>query len=474
MTQSTQLLSGASVCSEPKINSCPSDNPFVASLPGIPAWQVPSVISIIDDAFATKLADQWEERLGCSVWFVRRSHGGRVSETIASRSAKEMMVPTESVSSIASDTLQNSVPLGLNCDKRLLLSVSAILNRLATTHPDHAAISAYFEMSSILGGWVVILAWRHSEDRQESLNIAASLDLHGQTIGKALEAHTLAKRGRKLSKFIDKISELKSIKKRWILVGLVAISLFLCIPIPYRPMRECILEPTTRRFVSSPIEGRLSSIAVRPGQDVAEGELLAKIDEQPIRRELLIAESELQSANKKLDVALATRASGDLRLAQLECQQIQLKIDSMLEQLGRLEVHSPSSGVVVQGDWFGNEGMPVTLGQSLFEIASLDRMTAEIHLTAEDLPWVKAGSQAVLRTDATGTKSWPSLLTRIEPRAEVIEDKAVYIADMEIENTSKLFRPGMKGQAVVDTGNHSIGWILLGKPYRWFVNMWVW
>jgi hypothetical protein len=442
--------------------------------PKNPSWRAPSSIELMDPAFASKLAEKWEERLGCCVWFVRRTRRGKIADSIASRSARELMLTPEAISSIASDSSQSKMPIGLNCDTRLPLSPSAILNRIALSHPSYAALSSHFEMTAVPGGWAVILAWRYSEDRQESLSFAAAMDLDGPTLGKVLEAYTVSKMGLRCFNFVDKVTFFRALNKYWVFAAVAAILVFLCIPVPYRASRDCILEPSTRRFVSSPIEGRLTAIAVRPGEEVNEGQLLASIDDQPIRRELLIAEAELQSANKRRDVALATKASGDLRLAQLECQQIQLKMDSIREQLGRLEIRSPSTGIIVQGDWFGNEGMPVTLGQSLFEIAPLDRMTAEIQLTAEDLPWVKSGSQAVLRTDATGTTSWASTLARIEPHAEIIDDKAVYIAEMDVENTSKLFRPGMKGKTVVDTGSHTIGWLLLSKPYRWFVNMWVW
>jgi hypothetical protein len=494
MTQTTLPNSGASIGSEHTIesveaNSTGSNLPNAdgvaenaiaaqgveeASQPKNPSWRAPSSIELLDPSFASKLAEKWEERLGCAVWFVRRTCRGKIADSVASRTARELTLSAEAISSIASDSSQSNMPIGLNCNPQLPLSPSAILNRIALTHPEYAALSSHFEMTTVPGGWVVVLAWRYSEDRQESLSFAAAMDLDGPTLGKVLEAYTVSKMGHKCFSIVDKVTFFRSLNKYWVFATVAAILIFLCIPVPYRASRDCILEPSTRRFVSSPIEGRLTAIAVRPGEEVTEGQLLASIDDQPIRRELLIAEAELQSANKRRDVALATKASGDLRLAQLECQQIQLKMDSIREQLGRLEIRSPSSGVIVQGDWFGNEGMPVTLGQSLFEIAPLDRMTAEIQLTAEDLPWVKSGSQAVLRTDATGTMSWPSTLARIEPHAEIIDDKAVYIAEMDVENTSKLFRPGMKGKTVVDTGSHTIGWLLLSKPYRWLVNMWVW
>jgi len=502
MTQSTLPNFGSSICSERPVDSAnitdaSANNSGVPVVPAVfasaqsktdisieaggeqpqprnPSWRAPSSIELLDPTFALKLAEKWEERLGCAVWFVRRTRRGKIVDSIASRTARELTLTPEAISSIASDSSQSDLSIGLNCDPQLPLSPSAILNRIALTHPDYAALSSHFEMATVPGGWVVILAWRYSQDRQESLSFATAMDLDGPMLGKVLEAYTVSKMGLKYLSIVDKVTFFRALNKYWVFAAVAAILVFLCIPVPYRASRDCILEPSTRRFVSSPIEGRLTAIAVRPGEEVIEGQLLASIDDQPIRRELLIAEAELQSANKKRDVALATKASGDLRLAQLECQQIQLKMDSMREQLGRLEIRSPSTGILVQGDWFGNEGMPVTLGQSLFEIAPLDRMTAEIQLTAEDLPWVKSGSHAVLRTDATGTTSWPSTLARIEPRAEIIDDKAVYIAEMDVENTSKLFRPGMKGKTVVDTGSHTIGWLLLSKPYRWLVNMWVW
>ncbi len=202
--------------------------------------------------------------------------------------------------------------------------------------------------------------------------------------------------------------------------------------------------------------------------------MLAKLDDDQIKRDLAAAQAEFQTHSKKRDIALAGRASGDMRIAQLECTQTQLKIDSLNEQLQRLDILSPADGIVVQGDWFGNEGMPVSFGQSLFEVAPLDRMIAEMHLNAEDLPWVRVGTKAILRTEAGLSRSWQGTVERLEPHAEVIDDQAVFIAEMEIANDHRLFRPGMRAEVVVNAGNKSIGWILFRKPYQWLQNQWVW
>lgn len=250
--------------------------------------------------------------------------------------------------------------------------------------------------------------------------------------------------------------------------------LSMAIPFPYRPKRECTLETATRHYVASPLEGKLSRVLVRPGDEVKAGQVMAHMEDLQLRRDLVTTEAELESAIKKRDIALANSAWGDLRLARLDCQQVELKLMNLKERLSELELRSPTDGIIVQGDWHGQEGVPMTFGQTVFEVSPLNKMVCEVHLKPEDLRWVKVGSKAVLRTESTGSKSWSGTIQRVEPRAEIIDDQAVIIAEMEVDNPEWIFRPGMKGDAVVDTGYHSIGWILFHKPWRWLWNQWIW
>lgn len=438
-------------------------------------WTPPSSLQILESDLPHRIADSLDEQLGCAVWLVRRNARGAIVEVHTSRTAAEIVVTHESLGNIASDACQSAIPIAAGCKQSLPVSASVILEQVLASHKANGAISVAYPLTKHDGhSWIVTLMWRSNADDHEWLLKAAWLDLNGKTLGNVLEAWTLAKEGGYWLSLLDRYTQWRKIPRRWILTGVVGFALLMCLPIPYRPQRDCVLEPTTKRFVASPIEGVLASITVRPGEHVKHGQILGHIDDGPLKREMAAAEAELQTANKKRDVALATRASGDLRLAQLECQQIELKIETLRDRLERLEIISPAEGVIVQGDWYGNEGMPVTLGQTLFEIAPMDRMTAEIHLKAEDLPWIQVGAASVMRSESTGTKSWTGKLTRLEPHAEIIDDQAVYIAEMEVENDHGLFRPGMKAQAVVDAGNHTIGWLLFHKPYHWLINQWVW
>jgi len=256
------------------------------------------------------------------------------------------------------------------------------------------------------------------------------------------------------------------------LLGLVCV--LLIAPVPYYPRRECVFEPESKQFLSSPMQGRIASCDVRPGDNVTSGQLLAKLDDDQLQRDLAAARADFDGAEKKRDSALATRAAGNAGIADIEMEQARLKIVSLEEQLKRLEIRATKEGVVVQGDWHRNIGMPVTLGQSLFEVAELETMTAEVRLNAYDLEQINVGDEVSVRSDASGGETFRGRISRIEPRATILDETAVFIADVVIRDPQLMLRPGMKATAQISAGWKPIGWLLFVRPYRWIANQWIW
>jgi hypothetical protein len=66
--------------------------------------------------------------------------------------------------------------------------------------------------------------------------------------------------------------------------------------------------------------------------------------------------------------------------------------------------------------------------------------------------------------NAMPSESFEATVLRIHPRAELREQDNVFVAEAELENTSAVLRPGMKGVAEVSTGVRSIVWNLFHKP----------
>ena len=301
-------------------------------------------------------------------------------------------------------------------------------------------------------------------------DLANALQASVDTIGLWLAAKDFAKR--KAKKGL--LKQCFSRGNKTILLSIVAVIGVLLIPVPYLPRRECVIEPAHRQFISAPIEGQLKQSFVRAGDEVVAGQVIATINEESLERQHAVFQADLESALKKQVSAMATHSGADLRIARNEEEQARLKIEDTEKKLTDLQIKSPVDGIVVRGDWFGNDNMSVTLGQSMFEIAPLETMTAEIHLTAHDLPLTKVGNATRLVVDSVADKVWTGKVARIEPRGEVINDKVVFIAEFDVENFDHKLMPGMKAAVRLSNGYRSIGWILFHQPYCTIRNWLCW
>jgi multidrug efflux pump subunit AcrA (membrane-fusion protein) len=118
--------------------------------------------------------------------------------------------------------------------------------------------------------------------------------------------------------------------------------------------------------------------------------------------------------------------------------------------------------------------VPVKTGQTLFEIAPLDRLRVEVSLPAEDYRHVQAGDRVELRFDGRASELQSGELARIRPRSEIRDSADVFVAEVELPNPDEALRPGQRGQAVVVARPHPIAWNLFHKAYERVRQWWPW
>ncbi|MDA7979110.1 MAG: efflux RND transporter periplasmic adaptor subunit [Pirellulales bacterium] len=256
-----------------------------------------------------------------------------------------------------------------------------------------------------------------------------------------------------------------------VLLGLV-VSIFLAaIPLTYHPDCGCTVEPVMRRYVAAPFDGALEVTHVEPGVEVKAGQLLALMDGREIRWELAGIRADLHRATKERAGFLATHDSGQAELARLEVERLQSRTELLEYRTEVLEVRSPIDGVIVSGDWKNSEGTTLQTGQTLYEVAPLELMVVELEIAEDDFAHVRSGMQVTIRFDAYPLRPFTSVVSCVHPRAELRDDENVFIAEVRLDNSNNLLRPGMKGSASIEGESHSLGWILLRRPFaaaiRW-------
>ena len=174
----------------------------------------------------------------------------------------------------------------------------------------------------------------------------------------------------------------------------------------------------------------------------------------------------MSAARKKRDTALAQGEVAQSQIARSEMKRHQAKIDLLSEQLKNLEIRSPIDGLIVAGDLDKVEGAPLEMGQTVFEVAPLDRMLVEVAVEQGEVGYVRQEMPVDIKLNAFPFQSWKGTVKCICPSAEIVNDKAVFVAEVEIDNEEMKLKPGMEGTAKIRSDRACLGWSLFHRPWE--------
>ncbi|WP_417736136.1 efflux RND transporter periplasmic adaptor subunit [Rosistilla oblonga] len=252
---------------------------------------------------------------------------------------------------------------------------------------------------------------------------------------------------------------------RWILaIGFAAL---LIGAIPWQHSIQCAVtcEPALRRFVVAPFDGKLQQSLVGPGDSVDAGQVLAILDGGDLLAQIASLQAKIDQALQRRAAALSSGDGSKSQLERLEVQHLRSEIQMLKSREQNLEIRSPIAGVVVSGDLERAEGIPLQVGENLFEIAPLDRLVAEIAIPESDIANVQIGMPTSIRLDSVAGAYHQAHLTQIHPRSEIRNEASVFIAEAAIDNQDLALRPGMHGTASIQAGRRSVAWLLFHRPY---------
>ncbi len=251
------------------------------------------------------------------------------------------------------------------------------------------------------------------------------------------------------------------------IIGLsVLAAVAMVVPVPYSVNCDCELQPVTRRFVAAPFEGALERALVEVGDTVVEGEVLARMDGKEVRWELAGNAAEYERAAKERDAHLADQKFGEAQLAKLQMERLSLTTKLLDHRSENLEVRSPIAGIVVSGELKRAEGVRLSMGQTLFEVAPLDRMIVEVEIPESELANVSSDTVATIRLEAFPNQRLDGTLKRICPRAELRNKQQVFVGEIELPNDAAQLKPGMRGRVSLQAGQSTLGWRLFHRTWN--------
>jgi cobalt-zinc-cadmium efflux system membrane fusion protein len=216
--------------------------------------------------------------------------------------------------------------------------------------------------------------------------------------------------------------------------------------------------------VGTLVDGRLTSITVKPGDVVKRGKLLATLVVPSIataQAEYLSADAAAKSAKTNLEretgllekglttareaeqaKAEASRTEADLAAAKAKLQALgvgQPTAGSNISGAGMLSLTAPIDGVVVRRDAI--LGRFLQAKETAFVIADPHDLRASLNVYEADLPYFTVGQEAEIFVDALPGKSFKGKIVLVEP--QIGKQSRSARAYIDVPNHDGILKPGL-------------------------------
>ena len=264
----------------------------------------------------------------------------------------------------------------------------------------------------------------------------------------------------------------------WKLAGaiVVAATLFFSFATgEYRVSADTRIEGSVQRALAAPFDGYVGEAVSRPGDVVAEGHVVARLDDRDLQLERLKVASRREQLLKQYREALANHDRAQIRVIGSQIEQADAELAITEEKLARTELRAPFEGVVVSGDLSQKLGAPVQRGDVLFEIAPLADYRVIFKVDERDVADVAPGQTGELVLTAMPATALPIVVRRVTPVSTAEDGRNYFRVEAQLESGAERLRPGMEGVGKVDAGRRRLIWIWTRYLVDWArLQAWYW
>ncbi len=243
----------------------------------------------------------------------------------------------------------------------------------------------------------------------------------------------------------------------------------------FRPDAPFVLETVEQQVIPAPFDGYLKAVMVDVGQTVQKDDsILATLDTAELRLQLAAAQADRAGYLKQVSAAMRDNETAQAQIAQANADKVQAQIDLLEYQISQSQITTPLGGVVVKGDLKRQVGAPVRTGDILFEVCPLESIRAQLLIPDDLVLYMQVGQEGRLATASYPDKRIRFIIERIDPMAEVVNQRNVFKVRARLTETYPWMRPGMEGVAKVEVGKKHYVWIWTRKLTNWLrMKLWL-
>ena len=204
------------------------------------------------------------------------------------------------------------------------------------------------------------------------------------------------------------------------------------------------------------VSGEVVEILVEEGDEVEEGQVLARLDGDRLRLQMLQAKANLEKTSKAYERYVQLHERGLVSASIFEGLKFDMDALNASYELKQLSysyttIRAPISGVVSSRDI--KLGQHLMAGASAFKITDTSKLIAYLLIPQVELSKISAGDTARVRVDAMPEVEFAATIARISPTIDPLN--GTFKATATIENQDGHLAPGMFGRFNVAYEKHS-------------------
>lgn len=239
------------------------------------------------------------------------------------------------------------------------------------------------------------------------------------------------------------------------------------IPVTHRVTADGELVPTERRVITAPIMGYIEAVDVGPGDEVARGQVLLRLDTRDLELERTKWENEIQTNETEFRSAMAAYDRKAMAVAQARQRQANAQLELIHKQISRAAITAPVAGIVVAGDLSQALGAPVELGETLLEIAPGEDYEIHLLVDEKDVGYVAPEQTGSFALAAAPTDGLPFRVKEIQPIAEARDGSNLFRVKARPAEAAPGVRPGQTGVGKIAVGEASLLWVWTHRFVDW-------
>jgi RND family efflux transporter MFP subunit len=245
---------------------------------------------------------------------------------------------------------------------------------------------------------------------------------------------------------------------------------------PYRVTAKVVIEGTVQRSIVAPFQGYVADSAVRAGDKVRQGQVLARLDDRDLRLERTRWASEAEQMQRRYRAAAAAQDRAAMTVAAAQEEQANAQLALVEERLARSRLVAPFDGQVVAGDLSQMLGSPVEQGKVLFEIAPLDSYRVILNVDERDVGDVAPGQRGEIVLAGMPFDRLPFTVNQLTPISSAQDGRNLFRVEARLDaKASVRLRPGMEGVGKVEAGERRLVWIWTHGFVEWLqLALWRW